>query len=494
MLGVSDDVTQLGGQLAGSHIDPATFLRRQTLQRNPLLSPELALARIAIFSPAVNSSGDIYHIAAYLMLCRHFNWTVPKVYIGSDTPGTFAQAERGKALLTLLDFGGDCEIIRCNDPGSFQASPRSAEMRKQLQARNVNSVDQKITTALLAMAYFLYGHAVITSILHQGFVAAPWAKVDKNFGTHIHAWLNKKIEKISAFAGNKPFVILHDRQSDTANSGQSLSAETKNKITAYLETQGICVFIIAVTDKTVSVEKNSTTVFEPEDKLNGQYDKFRHIQLLHAISCMHNFLGVIGGTSGTLDIIAFLGIRVFNIHNFKPASSDRSKLIPYQDFRILLQVQFMTVCRGTGANPLDSTALSFLHNWITRAVNYRFPLFPHQRQSADKSNCDDHNDRVPFKYCLLPQKPVDREEYDWRAIKRETGSLYVVAANKFFDLQKAWVNYNIVPFEQLHRETKAFATSTERPLCTTKYPKDDTAVRSKSSPYLEPQSSFEAHF
>ena len=51
---------------------------------------------------------------------------------------------------------------------------------------------------------------------------------------------------------------------------------------------------------------------------------------------MENLKGIIGNTSGTLDLAAFLGHKVYNCHEFDDT-------LNYQCVRILIQSEFLTV-------------------------------------------------------------------------------------------------------------------------------------------------------
>lgn len=150
-------------------------------------------------------------------------------------------------------------------------------------------------------------------------------------------------------------------------------------------------------------------------------------------------MGIIGGTSGTLDVAAFMGIRVFNIHEFKDASKSSDKLIPYQDYRILLQAQFMTICSACSisinqAGKLTGQAAVLLSHWLGNIAHFRIPLFVDGRTRYMDGDNDEHNDRISFKHCVLWNEEGD--EVDRTRIERTSGVLYVAPANRFLSSKK----------------------------------------------------------
>ena len=69
------------------------------------------------------------------------------------------------------------------------------------------------------------------------------------------------------------------------------------------------------------------------------YGKLLHLQLLLTFKEEEEIQlkGIIGNTSGTLDLAAFIGHRVFNIHTLGPSQ------LRYQDCRVIMQQEFFTL-------------------------------------------------------------------------------------------------------------------------------------------------------
>lgn len=469
MLGDGAKVDGLLEELEDVHIGDEFVLHRPQFAANPLLTDAFALSHFAIFNPAVNSSGDVYHIAAYLMLCREFNWIIPKVYIGADTQDTLAQAKRACDFLGLLGFANDVEILPCDKPVIPQASPRALEIRKKLKSKRADAIDQKMTTALLLRASLQLG-CRMNAIMREGFLSSPWRAIDQEHSKLIHDWLDQKIRQIVTAVGQSPFIVIHHRRSDNSNSGQTLSQKALGELVKFFKNRYIQCFCFRISDKQHKSKKRCVDVFEPVDKLSSKHDKFRHIQLLHAVSCMNGFLGVVGGTSGTLDVAAFMGIRVFNIHKFTKKSRQPADLIPYQDYRILLQVQFMTVCRALTSEEgvLDKQAAIFLSQWLGDIAYHRTLLFVEGRTRYIEDDPDEHNDRIPFKHCVLSNEEGD--EAGRICINRPSGDLHVAPANRFFEQQKNWLE-DCLKISSFHNKATLFKGVLSEP--NKKYSKDD---------------------
>lgn len=315
---------------------------------NTLLPADHQLSQsISVYSPAVTSSGDVYHIAAYYLLCEHYNWYMPKLFLAYDTSETKVHAERSKQFLTLLfNQKVQCEILEVNTrayhyPVRNKRALEATLVHPYIDANNELVINQKMITSLLQGAFLQFGHKTVNAILRYGFKNRA---ILKGNGRPIAAWIEAKAKEVRSSLNGKPFIVIHNRYSTMANDGQNLSPHYITNIKSMANAQGYEVVIVNVSSEHCPVIPGYITInaFERINYLNPMYCKFQHILLLSALSGMRNFDGVIGGTSGTLDVIALMGINVLNIHNF--SSNARITFTPHQDFRILIQSLFMSVC------------------------------------------------------------------------------------------------------------------------------------------------------
>ena len=322
-------------------------------ENNPLLSiPYQRSPHISIYSPAVSSSGDIYHIAGYCLICEEFNWYVPKIFLCYDNAVNQMHANRAQEFLRVIfEDRIRCLVIYAPTP------PRATRysIRNKIALRTVLSnpavnpteelvLNQKLVTSLIQGAMLKFGHVKINAILRYGFKNRPILKLQAK---PIATWIKKQAIKIRSLFQNQPFVVIHNRYSTQANDGQNLSNQSIQQIARFLEKQRIRVILVNVSSEHCPAISGVECInaFERIPMLNSIYSKSQHILLLSAISDLPGFQGVIGGTSGTLDVIAFMGIKVLNLHNY--SEKKRVTFAPHQDFRILLQCMFMSICHTT---------------------------------------------------------------------------------------------------------------------------------------------------
>ncbi len=341
---------------------------------NPLVVPEFSTRAYHLFSPAVNCSGDIYHMAAYQLVCHHFAWHVPDVFLGWDVNETYGQAVRGLNFMSIIGLEGKCHIINPSEvleekdvsvqsSRSFHSSVRSKKMRRALAKQNIIACDQKITTSFLNSAYQNYGNK-ITEVLKEGFLDRPAKLLPPDICHAIDQSVSEQQDKVKKFVGESSFILLHERYSHHANAQQDLSEQAINSIRVIAQSRRIKVFVICTTDIARYMKKNDLSdcivPFAPLKysmagntvTCDSKYDKYRHMKLLFEISKLTGFVGVVGGTSGTLDVAALLGLRVFDLHSFAQSNKAffspnvKTGLIKYQDLRVCLQTVFMFVCRN----------------------------------------------------------------------------------------------------------------------------------------------------
>ena len=357
----------------------------QNYTNNPLLTSYYQNRDYAIYLPAVKSSGDIYHIAAYIILCRHFNWHEPKVYIAYDEYDTFKPASRGLNFLQLL-LGNKTKaelVDLSNKLKTTQQNPRDKKTRETiLTQQNTSAINQKGTTALIQRAMLGYGITNIHNVLRTAFLDREPIKavVDS-----LKSWLDEKTSHLKKQLQTqvRPFVVIHHRLSTGSNDQQCLTDQELKETKTILESQGLAVYILIISGVELS-EKQKLNMrdnlgLQSDDDLievfkdaDGQYAKFYHMHLLDSIAALPGFKGMIGSTSGTFDVAAFMGIKCLNIHKFKaPSESQPKAIMKHQDFRITLQSVFMSICAS-----IDPATLFYWLNILPIAFLYGHSKMP----------------------------------------------------------------------------------------------------------------------
>lgn len=362
---------------------------------NPLLSPGFQQSNnVSVYSPAVTSSGDVYHIAAYCLLCQHFNWFMPKIFLSYDVDKTKVHAERAKTFLNTL-FGDSLDIhLLSTSTSTYRYNTRN---KLALDATRVSPaispaseliINQKMLTSLINSAIMIYGFGRVNKILRHGFKNR---KILKGQAKPISGWISNKVKAVKNAVGNFPFVIIHNRFSKDANDNQNLDHSTLIKVINSLRQNGVEVIIVNVSSDYIPAIQTVHTInaFEYITNLNPIYCKFQHILLLSALADLPSCRGVIGGTSGTLDVLGFMGINILDIHNF---SNKSGTFAPHQDFRLLLQSVFMSVC---SASLTENTILFWL---LFRNFLFNYGTIP----LGLTSNHDSKKEREIFNVAYRP--------------------------------------------------------------------------------------------
>jgi hypothetical protein len=130
-------------------------------------------------------------------------------------------------------------------------------------------------------------------------------------------------------------------------------------------------YVLDILSKTPINVAEITEIVRSNIGFKRDLGKLAHLELLLRLYDLResiNLKGVIGNTSGTLDLATFIGHRVFNIHHF----DNPSRGITYQDYRLLLQMSFLTVERSD--NIID-ILLNNLLIWLNNPKQCRQPLY-----------------------------------------------------------------------------------------------------------------------
>ncbi len=358
------------------------------IRSNPLLVETYRIATNYVIScPPVNSSGDIYHILAYLILCRAKSWYIPKTYLSYDNDITKSQAERGIRLARQLGFDARVHLIQlAQNNGATHSPSREKELSKYMKERGWSAINQKGTTALLACAYKKYGLAHITAILNRGFMTFAQA--------HLPLPSQNELKNAAALTvanainpTSTDIILLNHRISAGANDQQSLSPTIIEAIRDKVREQGF-ELVILLTGGTAPTNPwlgcRTCNAFSPTQAINPTHGKIYHLLLLQAFINSNKLRGIVGATSGTLDIAAFLGIRCFNFHVFCTSQ----KMLQAQEYRILLQGILMTIVAPWGTS---SVIRDLFTTWLRESpIVYRLP---NNRHLITGTN---HKDRHAF--------------------------------------------------------------------------------------------------
>ena len=355
---------------------------------------------IVLSMPPINSTGDIYHILAYLFLAE---CCIPRVILTHDgTDGAKKCAELCKAFATCFSLQLELQEIRSN--GYRQNARQSATLDhfSSLDVRTIY-IDQKACTTYIAHECYRHRRDKVTATLigkfsHYTFqdtsIEGTSTKAASIEGTStkvasIKAYAAYWVEKIKEQRDERAVFIMHIRRSSSANNDQNLDDTFHLNISKYLHSQNYSVCYIYADKKkkgfSCLVNKKNCLLISPfapliktdkdhytamkklgilklshkpsEDPYD--YGKLLHLQLLLTLKEEEEAIqlkGIIGNTSGTLDLAAFIGHRVFNIHTLGPSPHQ------YQDCRVIMQQEFFTL--GFYQKEHEEKLMQELQQWI----------------------------------------------------------------------------------------------------------------------------------
>lgn len=354
----------------------------------------------------LNSSGDIYHILAFLILLQASNRTLPTVQLNYDIDlnpnATHSSLTVGNQVKRSVDFAATLGLA-----GYFRTeklaivSARENSRQKTLKqhflersaTESITYMDQMATTAWVSRYVLEYGFEPVTSVLRKGF-----SKRDNNafplaVQQVIDGYVAGSMGQIDTLRRGdaQPLIVLHIRHSSTANSHLNLPDVFINQLAAFLYRSGYQVCFVLADDRRTRAhymlghQPDTAVMLEPFKErgfvINAvDYAKQGHLQLLQAFKRHPRTLGVIGNTSGTLDIAAMLGLATYCIHQFTVTR------LSYQECRLYFQLAFMSlgalVSHGTHYDD------SGLWPWLTKPEPRKgialFDHLPGQKPFAER--------------------------------------------------------------------------------------------------------------
>lgn len=386
-----------------------------------------------IGNSAVNSSGDCYHMFFWTLLNDALGFKkIPMVFL-YDTADIKSQTDRAIGLFRLLTYGDLVNQADTSYTNCYQPSVRLSILQKHVKQLNSRHllIDQKATTALIAKAFHQFGFEATTQLVRRKlYKCLQEAKVTYSKEIDmVWLWAIAEFKKIEAYFGNSRGVIISHRVASGSNPNQNVGEQSLAHLEKILDERGIKYWYFETgSNPTQSPLSNQTQLFDygkPSWDENG-LNKLRHILLLFELTKLERLVGIIGNTSGTLDIAAFLNHRVYCIHNFSAG-----QYFDNQAYRILLQLQFMQIGLPLQSAPaIDDTAEKMLKNWLdNKPCEPEMPVVSGSTvgipSCRDDHSYETHKDRMPFSGCLTweTQKKQGQECYG-RKVAIESEPLY----------------------------------------------------------------------
>jgi hypothetical protein len=205
-------------------------------------------------------------------------------------------------------------------------------------------------------------------ILNESY--AKWFDSEK-----INQTIGKSVEqRIQSMPTRKPLIILQYRFSSKANENQNISEiEILIRLEEYLKSKGYVIWYLFVDSRLkkpsiIGQIKNKTNCF-PHQIDSIDYGKLFHLEFLLQLFKIKNLIGIIGNTSGCLDLAAFIGHNVLNLHQFHSKFN-------YQSYRIFLQSSFLIV-EYFEEDAIKKALLDRRRNWTNfsdKIINENIPI------------------------------------------------------------------------------------------------------------------------
>ena len=308
----------------------------------------------------INSSGDIYHILAYVILSLDQRKDIPPImltYDGTNTSqrleskmNTYSQVERSLKFCDFLGYKQHFGVLGIETEKCQRQNNRQSKLVDGLAAKGyTHYVDQKALTTIIARYFRQNGRAAAADTLKRGFKQCDSTNQDL---PKVKQAALAEVEKIKRHKGTQPLVMMHMRYSSNANETQNPLVDLTS-MKSFLEDNGRRKVWFVFADGRSSgsfteIKDHRTNVFpypHSKKKYAGpnpanldstvDYGKFYHLQILLGLLPLSD-VRFIGNTSGTLDLAAFVGHQVYNMHAL-------AESINYQTARILIQSAFLAV-------------------------------------------------------------------------------------------------------------------------------------------------------
>jgi hypothetical protein len=381
-----------------------------------LFLDDIPAGAYVIGNQPLKSSGDIYHILAYVTFAHALGYKIPSVVLAFDNFDTQKQSQRAFGLAQALGF--EKNFIQASIPTSSRPNARLTSLRRSIAEQKMPFylIDQKMTTALFAFIVQYYGFTEATKFFRNNFLnLTQYAR--HSFSAQMNAidsWVDAEFKRIQLAADGKKILLFNNRVGEGANKDQDLGKQALNQIEEILKPENIFHwYLIADATTNSDPKSNKTHLFSGGEStwdVSGLY-KLRHMLLLIKLQQLPNLIGIAGNTSGTLDIAAFLGYKVYCFHTF---TETRGNLyLDAQDYRMVIQHAFMSVglpISRTYSGSTDHNGQSFL-SWLQNTLQNKMAPLPERVIGITSCKTDikyaAHQDRLPFSGALTWPVPND---------------------------------------------------------------------------------------
>jgi len=184
--------------------------------------------KIVIFSPALNSSGDIYHSLALVILLKYYQHPIPKILLAYDREplpadklksnniNTGNQVDRSLNFVSDLGYQEPFEKIHTKGSTDRQQKTREARIKQLLKEHYKDNIhlDQRASTTILSEAFLALGFEETSKILREGFSRRSDA-FQKNYAKIVNDYVSESLKTIETCVTpvtefpKQPLIIFH---------------------------------------------------------------------------------------------------------------------------------------------------------------------------------------------------------------------------------------------------------------------------------------------
>jgi len=335
-------------------------------QLTEVLGKLLSSGEYVFNNPPLDSSGDIYHTVGLLAILREAGLPLPRIKIGYHPPAdrsskTYVNASRAVEFAAAIGFGDQVSAIAVEVGTSSKLNTKLLNTRMAIAAEDDRAkhkhdpiLDQKSSTAVIAMVMQAFGREAITEIIRKHMTTyrddvPPETQVASN------QWQEAQLARIRAVANpDKKLMLFNERIADNQDQHNSEGPEF-TAIRDKVKELGIAHYTLRSHGGPAAKgdEDQSSPAFDGAGAdgktwgAKGFNTKVQHLQLLTRIKSEfgERLIGIYGSTSGTLDAPALIGIPTLSLHSFSIDCKVKSGRINDQDQRELIMAPFKSVVR-----------------------------------------------------------------------------------------------------------------------------------------------------
>ncbi|WP_257449616.1 hypothetical protein [Archangium lipolyticum] len=332
-----------------------------------------------------NMTGDIWHLAAAMSLTEHFGSDAAidtlKTAIGvvKTTKGNGKYEQRSPAL---VDFLSALELpVKQVEVPSNKSRPQVAagHVEKALNTRieerydrktkkfgkydRQQVIDQKISTTILMDHVRRVGKRAVITFLQEKFTA--------NLSVQDMQHMDRKVLQIAQAIkkhGGKQVVLLNRRSGDV-NKQHNTTDGIEKQLEELAAKRNMFVLGIATPD----YKPGDIDLFDTQTLHKNEFvDKRRTAYFWMKVSQLPGVHGLIGGRSGSMDIAAFMGMKVFSWDENRPNDEQYLRLLQTYP---LMSIGFVDETSKNTADAYESLLPGPVSVWLDgKSVRPRIPV------------------------------------------------------------------------------------------------------------------------